>query len=121
VVYYLQLLLFSGLAFFLLLPLMRRTRTVSLDFDWLWRVVFARLGAAGYAALGAFKNGMEAALRELRALLRPPARALLAPRSDDDDVAESARDGLIARDWAIGAAAFWVALLFIGYMVAYLL
>lgn len=33
----LQLLLFSGLAFFLMLPLMRRTLTISLDFDWLYR------------------------------------------------------------------------------------
>ncbi|NQV79260.1 MAG: Na+/H+ antiporter subunit D, partial [Alphaproteobacteria bacterium] len=33
----LQLLLFSGLAFFLLLPLMKRTLTVSLDVDWLYR------------------------------------------------------------------------------------
>ena len=37
VVYYLQLLLFSGLAFFLLLPLMKRTETISLDTDWIWR------------------------------------------------------------------------------------
>ena len=41
VLFYLQLLLFSGLAFFLLLPLMRRTLTISLDFDWLWRVLFS--------------------------------------------------------------------------------
>ncbi|NKI34934.1 Na(+)/H(+) antiporter subunit D [Wenzhouxiangella sp. XN79A] len=33
----LQLLLFAGLAFFVLLPLMKRTDTVSLDVDWLWR------------------------------------------------------------------------------------
>ena len=39
VLFYLQLLLFSGLAFFLLLPLMRRTETISLDTDWLWRVL----------------------------------------------------------------------------------
>ncbi len=38
VLFYLQLLLFSGLAFFLLLPLMKRTQTVTLDFDWLWPV-----------------------------------------------------------------------------------
>jgi multicomponent Na+:H+ antiporter subunit D len=44
VLFYLQLLLFSGLAFFLLLPLMKRTLTISLDFDWLWRVLFTRLG-----------------------------------------------------------------------------
>ncbi len=33
----LQLLLFSGLAFFALLPLMKRTLTISLDFDWVYR------------------------------------------------------------------------------------
>ena len=33
----LQLLRFSGLAFFLLLPLMKRTLTISLDFDWFYR------------------------------------------------------------------------------------
>lgn len=33
-----QLLLFSGLAFFLLLPLMKRTETLTLDFDWFYRV-----------------------------------------------------------------------------------
>lgn len=121
VVYYLQLLLFSGLAFFLLLPLMRRTLTISLDWDWVWRVALARAGAAGYAALGALRAGLEATLLGLRGLLRPPTRSLLAPKSDDDDVAESARDGLLARDWAIGAAALWIAVLFIGYMAVYFL
>ena len=37
VVTQLQLLLFAGLAFFVLLPLMKRTDTVSLDFDWIYR------------------------------------------------------------------------------------
>jgi multicomponent Na+:H+ antiporter subunit D len=37
VVNMLQLLLFSGLAFFLMLPLMRRTLTITLDFDWFYR------------------------------------------------------------------------------------
>ncbi len=37
VVTQLQLLLFAGLAFFVLLPLMRRTETISLDVDWFYR------------------------------------------------------------------------------------
>jgi multicomponent Na+:H+ antiporter subunit D len=37
VVHMLQLLLFAGLAFFLMLPLMKRTPTITLDFDWLYR------------------------------------------------------------------------------------
>lgn len=38
----LQLLLFSGLAFFLLLPWLQRTNTISLDFDWLYRCLGLR-------------------------------------------------------------------------------
>lgn len=33
----LQLLLFAGLAFFICLPLLKNTQTVTLDFDWLYR------------------------------------------------------------------------------------
>ena len=37
VVSQLQLLLFSGLAFFLMLGLLKRTETITIDSDWLWR------------------------------------------------------------------------------------
>ncbi len=40
----LQLLLFSGAAFFVLLPMLKRSRTISLDFDWFYR----RLGVCLY-------------------------------------------------------------------------
>ena len=43
--FYLQLLLFSGLAFFLMLGWLKRTLTITLDVDWLYRrlgVVLAR-------------------------------------------------------------------------------
>ena len=43
----LQLLLFSGLAFFILLPALRRTETITLDTDWLYR----RLGASLWTAV----------------------------------------------------------------------
>jgi multicomponent Na+:H+ antiporter subunit D len=33
----LQLLLFSGLAFFVFLPYLKRTLTITLDTDWFWR------------------------------------------------------------------------------------
>ncbi len=39
VVNMLQLLLFSGLAFFLMLPLMKRSLTITLDFDWFYRTL----------------------------------------------------------------------------------
>ena len=37
VVTQLQLLLFSGLAFFVMLPYLQRTLTITLDTDWIWR------------------------------------------------------------------------------------
>ena len=42
----LQLLMFSGLAFFLMLPLMRRTLTITLDVDWLYRRSLPAVAAA---------------------------------------------------------------------------
>ena len=39
VVNMLQLLLCSGMAFFLMLPLMKRTLTITLDFDWFYRTL----------------------------------------------------------------------------------
>lgn len=46
VVKMLQLLLFSGLAFFLLLPLMKRTLTLTLDVDWFYRKLGVKLAQA---------------------------------------------------------------------------
>ncbi len=54
VVTQLQLLLFAGLAFFVMLPAMRRTLTVTLDLDWLYRVLFIRVAKAlDFAVRGA--------------------------------------------------------------------
>lgn len=43
VVAQLQLLLFSGLAFFILLNFLKRTQTITLDTDWLWRRLLQRV------------------------------------------------------------------------------
>lgn len=37
VIFQLQLLLFAGFAFFVMLPWLKRTLTISLDFDWFYR------------------------------------------------------------------------------------
>jgi multicomponent Na+:H+ antiporter subunit D len=47
-----QLLLFSGLAFFVLLPMMKRTLTISLDFDWFYRRLGPRIAAWAGATIG---------------------------------------------------------------------
>lgn len=52
VVNMLQLLLFAGLAFFIMLPMMKRTLTISLDFDWFYRVLLPRAVKAFLAIFG---------------------------------------------------------------------
>ncbi|CAA7620719.1 Na(+)/H(+) antiporter subunit D [Magnetospirillum sp. SS-4] len=93
VVEMLQLLGFSGLAFFLLLPMMKRTRTVTLDADWLWR----RPGAAAATRLW---TGLAAVFAELTATaaaavrsVADHARALHGPR------------GILARSMSSGGMA----------------
>ena len=56
-----QLLLFAGFAFFTLLPLMKRTLTISLDTDWFYRRFFPTLLNGFFQAFWA----MDAALRRL--------------------------------------------------------
>jgi multicomponent Na+:H+ antiporter subunit D len=49
-----QLLMFSGLVFFLFLPLLKRTDTIAIDFDWFYR----KGGALVYRMLDASLNGL---------------------------------------------------------------
>ncbi len=79
VVAQLQLLLFSGAAFFVLLPLLKRSRTVSLDFDWFYR----RLGVRLYRVLWRDRAFDERLVRPLAARLKKA----------DDDLARCVRPG----------------------------
>ena len=113
VIFYLQLLLFSGLAFFLLLPLMRRTETISLDTDWIWRVALRRtwlLLESGLARAAAALSRRGARLRE-----RMGARAL----GSFGGGAEGQPRGVFARAWPIGTTALWIAVLLTAYVLFY--
>jgi multicomponent Na+:H+ antiporter subunit D len=113
VVYYLQLLLFSGLAFFLLLPLMKRTLTISLDIDWFWRVAGARIGDTLYKVVGTVGNALEqGALQQVTRLRTFGRRHLGVGKSE-------ASRGLFARAWPIGTTTLWIAVLLTGYLLAY--
>lgn len=104
-----QLLLFAGFAFFVLLGMMRRTVTISLDFDWFYRRLFKvwlggvterlmalqeRLGARGAAGFDRFIVH----LQEHHGL-----------------------QGTLARTWPIGSMVMWVAILLAVMVVAYYL
>ncbi|MDP4916123.1 MAG: Na+/H+ antiporter subunit D, partial [Haliea sp.] len=109
VLFYLQLLLFSGLAFFLLLPWMQRTLTISLDADWLWRRGLERLVAFG-AKLG--KPVVETAQSKVQQglnLLTSSARLTMG------------HNGPLGRSWEIGTTALWIVLLLMVYVFAYYL
>ncbi len=105
VVTQLQLLLFSGLAFFLLLGWMKRTNTITLDLDWLWRragAVLAReFNLRGSAARLAIANrATKAGARILRAVYR-----------------SYGPSGILARPWPTGSMAFWTTVLLAAYLV----
>jgi multicomponent Na+:H+ antiporter subunit D len=117
VVFYLQLLLFSGLAFFLMLPLMRRTETISLDTDWLWRVALFRPLRALHAGLGRLGSVMASAAGRLGRWLEERGRGLFGSRISGD----RRLHGVFARAWPIGTTALWIAVLLTTYVFFYYL
>ena len=115
VVFYLQLLLFSGLAFFLLLPLMKRTETISLDVDWVWRRAIPALVGWLVLCAGPARNGASRLILACRALFAKFAiRYLGQPHTADSD-----ERGVFARSWPIGTTALWIAILLSAYVLAY--
>jgi multicomponent Na+:H+ antiporter subunit D len=108
VLFYLQLLLFSGLAFFVMLPWMKRTETLSLDTDWIWRVFLFRVGHRLVEDLAA----MRLALTQRVTTLMDRAQGMVEKYSGEN--------GLLARTWGIGATAVWVVALLALYLLVYL-
>jgi len=105
VVLMLQLLLFSGLAFFLMLGWLKRTLTITLDVDWFYRVfgvVMTRrldcLLEAGWA------NLVNAAGRSAHDFANG-IRRLHGP------------DSILARTWPTGAMAFWTTIMLATYLI----
>ncbi len=96
VVFYLQLLLFSGLAFFLMLGWLKRTLTITLDVDWFYR----RLGLAVAQRLHASRrSGLELRRKLVRATL--PAEFLQGSSATTDPMAFSPALGRPVR-WPSG-------------------
>lgn len=117
VVFYLQLLLFSGLAFFLLLPLMKRTETISIDTDWLWR-------RAGLQVLLKFESIVQWTVRQMERSEKASMRVghYLALRYLGNPHAEDSKEtSVFGRSWTIGTTALWIAALLSGYVIFYYL
>lgn len=117
VLFYLQLLLFSGLAFFVLLPLMKRTMTISLDTDWLWRRAAHSLLSVAERILGAIGDVIaQQRVRLQKFLQRMAVRYLGQPHT-----ADSQERGMFARSWPVGTTALWIAGLLSAYVLLYYL
>ncbi|HRK94963.1 MAG TPA: Na(+)/H(+) antiporter subunit D [Rhodospirillales bacterium] len=105
----LQLLLFSGLAFFVLLPLMKRTETISLDTDWGYRKLLpALLGLFARVAVpvdAAVRRGTVSGLWRLKGQISR----------------HTGPAGAVARTLTAGNMVVWVVLMLVGYLVAYFL
>jgi multicomponent Na+:H+ antiporter subunit D len=117
VLFYLQLLLFSGLAFFLLLPLMKRTETISLDTDWIWRVALPRAVGWSYKVLAGLGKILGARLARLGQHFGERGRHYFGAETEDGHRTQ----GVFARAWPIGTTALWIAVLLTAYVFFYYL
>ena len=105
VVVQLELLLFSGLAFFVMLPMLQRTLTITLDADWFYRRLAPVLVTAGFLALRAMGRTLAMARDGGMRRIVAAAHALHGPKA------------LFARTWTTGGMALWAALLLAGYLL----
>lgn len=104
----LQLLLFSGLAFFVLLPALKRTLTITLDADWFYRRLFP----------GIWKH-----------LLRPVVLAFAdffdfvfgqIPQMTKETVYSPPQEARLFKEWGLGGATVTItALLFVFLLISY--
>ena len=105
----LQLLLFSGLAFFLLLGFLKRTPTISLDFDWFWRVLSPAVGQR----VGSIASTLQKRLGGTLAGIVPHLAAGIERGR--------APNGLLVRTSPTSSMTIWVMVMLLGYLALYYL
>jgi multicomponent Na+:H+ antiporter subunit D len=105
----LQLLLFSGLAFFVMLDYLKRTPTITLDADWLWRRAGPAIARVFREALASTRTGLWQGIAA-----RGNAIAMLMQR-------ESRPGGLLLRSWPTGSMSLWVVVMLLAYLALYYL
>jgi multicomponent Na+:H+ antiporter subunit D len=109
VVFQLHLLLGAAVAFVLLFRWLKRTGTITLDVDWLWRGVGTWLTRWADAWAGLAWDNLVQAIRDATGKVM------------DAVVDTHGARGVMARTWSTGAMAFWMTLIFAAYLIfAYL-
>ncbi len=94
-----QILLFAGFAFFVMLKQMRRTLTISLDFDWFYRKFLKAIGNEFTVRTSAARDEKEE-------------QALVGVwRLVDKLYQHHGPQGMLARSWPTGSMVIWVAAL----------
>jgi multicomponent Na+:H+ antiporter subunit D len=109
VVAQLQLLLFSGLAFFVMLGWLRRTLTITLDVDWLYRVLAPGVVALLGTALGRAMAAAEARTARVYRRIAAHAQQLYGPQ------------GPVSRTWPAGAMGLGVMGMLLALLLSYYL
>ncbi len=104
VVAQLQLLLFSGLAFFVMLPWLKRTLTLTLDVDWFYRVAAYRIANGIIDTLASLGAGLSGMLNAWSGRGNAGLQRLLS-------------SGLLSRSWPTGSMVLWVALFLALYLL----
>jgi len=94
-----QVLLFAGFAFFVMLKQMRRTLTISLDFDWFYRKFFKEIGSEFTS-----RSSIVREAREQQVMV-------WAYRFVDRLYRHHGPQGTLARAWPTGSMVLWVAIL----------
>ncbi|KGJ98745.1 NADH dehydrogenase (quinone) [Thalassotalea sp. ND16A] len=105
VVNMLQLLLFSGFAFFLMLPLMQRTLTITLDFDWFYR-----------RALPTVLQNMFTIIWQVDRRLRQEVKLRLTLCLTYIAAKNNRLSNLLSRNYPSGSMAMWVAVVLATYL-----
>ncbi|HEX9810994.1 MAG TPA: Na(+)/H(+) antiporter subunit D [Burkholderiales bacterium] len=106
VVTQLQLLLFSGLAFFVMLGWLRRALTVTLDVDWFYRVPLASLTNAGALSITALTGFVQRTLTAGVTAVTNYVHRYHGPY------------GLFERTWSSGSMALWMMVMLLAFLVA---
>ncbi len=105
----LQLLLFSGLAFFVMLDYLKRTPTITLDIDWLWR-------SLGPSIVRVVREFLRKSSGYISGLLESIMRTV-------ESVISRQRHpgGLLLRTWPTGSMSIWVMIMLLSYLALHYL
>jgi multicomponent Na+:H+ antiporter subunit D len=109
VFFQLQLLLFSGLAFFLMLKYLKRTLTLTLEFDWFWRK-FSKILIKEFDihAERTASNIMNKYIKIFDKTIKTLYK-------------HHGPSGILGRTWPTGNMAFWTTVILASYLIIYLL